>query len=179
MATVSNNTAATYAGYSNNDFAEIGAGILNPNIYSTPEYAASKTQVISPSGALATCVYGSFDIDPNPVILTIKQEFQYNTILALNIRYMDTSTRKALFKYVIDSNRARIQSQQTLLVTYDALARKFSNVVPYVTRRYKQQILRVNDSTDKGIVPLVEWPNMVNINSPFEGKYREFARGGS
>ena len=177
MATISNNTSGTYAGYNNDDLAKIGAGVLNPNIYATPEYAESKTQVISPSGALATCVYGSFDLDPNPVILTIKQEFQYNTILAVNIRYMDIPTRKALFKFVIDSNRARIQSQQTLLVTYDSLARKFSNVVPYVTRRYKQQILRVNDSTDKGIVPLVEWPNMVDLKSPFEGKYKEFARG--
>lgn len=178
MATISNNTSGTYAGYSNDDLAKIGAGVINPNIYATPEYAESKTQTISPSGALATCVYGSFDVDPNPVILTIKQEFQYNTILAVNIRYMDVPTRKALFKYVIDSNKARIQSQQTMLVTYDGLARNFPNVVPYVVRRYKQQILRVNDSTDKGIVPLVEWPNMVNLNSPFDGKYKEFSRSG-
>ena len=176
MATISNNTSATYAGY-NGDLAKLSTYFNTPNIYATPEYAKSKDQSISPSGALVTAVYSFFNTDPNPILLTLKQEPSYNTILALNIRYMDVPTRKALFKFVIQSNAARIQSGQTLLVTYDSLARKFSGVVPYVTRRYKQQILRVNDSTDKGVVPLVEWPNMVNLNSPFEGKYKEFARG--
>lgn len=172
MATITTDVDQLYRGY-DGDLAQIGAGILNPGIYATPEYAERKVENLNPSGALATCIYAGFDNDPNPVIMTLKQEFQYNTILAINIRYMNPATRKAMFKIILDSNRARINSQSSLIISYEMLARAMPNVIPYVVRRYKQQLLRVNNSTDKGVVPLVEWPEMIDINSPFENFYQK------
>jgi len=171
MATITTDASQLYRGYDGN-LVQIGAGILNPNIYATPEYAATKVENINPSGALATCVYASFNTDPTPTILTLQHEVAYNTILGINIRYMDSPTRKALFKYILDSNAARIQSKASLIVSWDALNRQFPNVIPYVTRRYKLQLLRLNQQTDRGLVPLVEWPEMVDIDSPFEGFYK-------
>lgn len=173
MATVSPDPSAIYLGYERGDLTDIGAGILNPNIYATPQYAKKKVDSIPPSGGLFTGIYAGFDNDPNPTILTIKQEFQYNTILGINIRYMDSASRKAMFKIILDSNAARIESQSSLIVDWHMLARQMPNVIPYVTRRYKLQLTRINDRTDKGLVPLVEWPNMVDINSPYDGYYKE------
>mgnify|MGYP006439795771 CR=1 FL=1 len=177
MATISNNTTGLYTGYGG-DLQRIGAGIVS-GVYATPEYAEKKVDVISPSGALVDISYNGFELDPSPLILTIKNEPSINCIQAINLRYMDTSTRKALLQFIIQSNAARIQSGQTLLVTYESLARRFSQVVPYVIRRYKHQLTRIIQpkSGGKGVVPLVEWPNMTKLDSPFEGKYKEFARG--
>jgi len=178
MATISTDTTGLYLGY-DGDLQRIGAGILS-GVYASPEYAAKKVDIISPSGALVSISYNGFDVDPNPLILTIKNEPRINCIQAINIRYMDTATRRAMFQYILQSNAARIQSQQSIIITYESLARRFPQVIPYVVRRYKHQLTRIiqPDSGGQGVVPLVEWPDMTKLdNNPFEGKYKEFARG--
>lgn len=177
MATISNNVDSLYLGFEKGDLQKIGAGITNPNVYASKEYAKKKVDVIPPSGGLVQCVYGPHDLDPTPIILTCNTIPAHNLILAINIRYMDVATRKALFKYILQSNSARIQSKQSIVVDWQALRRAFPKVIPYVTRTYKTMMLATLKSVDTPIVPLVEWPSMVDIKSPFEGKYKDFARG--
>lgn len=158
--------AKLYSGYKENQ-AKIGAGMLHPSIYATPEYSETKLDNIL-IGGIADCIYGSFITDPQPLVLTFGVESNYNTVLGMNLRYVPAEIRKGIIKFVLDSNRARIMSNQPLLIDWKMLARAFPQYVPYITRRYKQQLLRVNNQTGRGMVPLVEWPELVNINSPFE-----------
>lgn len=177
MATIANNTENLYQGFEKGDLEKIGAGILNPNIYASPDYARKKVDVIPPSGGLVQCVYGPHDLDPTPIILTCNTIPAHNLILGINIRYMDVQTRKALFQYILKSNAARIQGKQSIVVDWNALRRAFPRVIPYVTRTYKTMMLATLKSVDNPIVPLVEWPTMVDIKSPFDGKYKDFSRG--
>lgn len=161
--------AKLYTGYKDNR-AELGAGMLHPSIYSTPEYTRTKFDNII-IGAISDCIYGSFITDPQPLILALGLEPQYNTIIGINLRYVPSQVRQAIMKFVMDSNQARIMSNQPLVVDWRLLARAFPDYIPYITRRYKQQLLRVNNQTGKGVVPLVEWPELINISSPFETQF--------
>lgn len=172
MATVSNAMDAykkMYSGYNDNQ-ATLGAGMLHPSIYSTPDYEKTKIEQII-IGGITDCIYGSFITDPQPLILAIGLESKYNTILGLNLRYVPSKVRQAIIKLVLDSNKARIIANQPMLIDWKMLSQAFPNYVPYIVRRYKQQLLRVNNQTGRGAVPLLEWPELVNINSPFEGQY--------
>lgn len=161
--------AKLYSGYDDNR-AKLGAGLLHPSIYKTPNYEKSKIDHIV-VGGVSDCIYGSFITDPQPLILALGLESQYNTIIGLNLRYVPSEVRRGILKLVLDSNQARIISNQPLIVDWRMLAKAFPQFVPFITRRYKQQLLRVNNQTGKGVVPLLEWPELVNINSPFENQF--------
>lgn len=161
--------AKLYSGYEENR-AKIGAGLLHPSIYKTPNYEKTKIDHIV-VGGISDCIYGSFITDPQPLILALGLEPAYNTIIGLNLRYIPPTVRQGIIKMVLDSNQMRIISNQPLLVDWKMLARAFPQYVPFITRRYKQQLLRVNNQTGKGVVPLLEWPELVNISSPFENEF--------
>lgn len=174
MATISkamDDYSKLYTGYQENR-ATLGAGMLHPRIYSTPAYARTKIDHLV-IGGISDCIYGSFITDPQPLILALGLEPQYNTIIGLNLRYVPAEVRQGIIKFVLDTNQARIISNQPLVVDWRLLAKAFPQYVPYITRRYKQQLLRVNNQTGKGVVPLLEWPELVNINSPFETQFAQ------
>jgi len=177
MTTITSNfnkdVAAMYDGYKENR-QKIGLGLINPNIYATPDYQEKKISSII-LGGISDVLYIGFDTDPTPLVLPFVFESAYNTVLAFNIRYIPPPIRKALLKYVLDTNVARIQSNQPILIDYQSTARAIPEVKGIV-RRYKIVGLRVNDATGMGTVPLVEWPNLINLHSPFQQIYRKGMR---
>lgn len=162
-----------YDGYKENR-QQVGLGLINPNIYHSPDYQEKKINSII-LGGISDCIYVGFFEDPNPIILTFTFESAYNTILGFNIRYIPPPIRKALLKYVLDTNVARIQSNQPILIDYQSTARAIPEVKGIV-RRYKIVGLRVNDATGMGTVPLVEWPNLINLQSPVQHIYKKGIR---
>jgi len=106
-----------YSGYNSQ---RVGMGLINPNIYSTPEYQKKKIQNIV-IGGISDIVYSGMEHDTMPTILTIVHENSYNTILAYNLNYIPQQLRQAILKFVLDSNAARIKSNQPLIVDYHAI----------------------------------------------------------
>lgn len=160
--TVGADVAAQYDGYNSQ---EVGLG-LQTGMYATPQYARKKIQNLV-LGGLSRITYAGWDTDRSPVILTLKFEPSYQTVLGLNIRYMPERLRRALLKYVLDTNAARIQSNQPMLIDYNSLKRSVPNIAGIV-RRYKVLGVRVDET-----IPLVEWPNVVKEKSPHESVYRQ------
>jgi hypothetical protein len=173
MTTITSNfnkdVAAVYDGFKENR-QKVGLGLINPNIYATPDYQEKKISNII-VGGISDCIYSGFERDPTPLILTFAFESAYNTILGFNIRYIPPPIRKALLKYVIDTNVVRIQSNQPMLIDYHSTVRAIPEVRGIV-RRYKIVGLRVNNATGMGTVPLIEWPNLINLQSPVQHIYK-------
>ena len=174
MTTITSNfnkdVAAMYDGYKENR-QQVGLGLINPNIYHSPEYQEKKINSII-LGGISDCIYAGFDVDPQPLTMVFKFESAYNTVLGFNLRYIPPPIRKAFLKYVLDTNVARIQSNQPILVDYQSVARAIPEMKGTV-RRYKIVGLRVNDATGMGTVPLVKWPELINLQSPFQSIYRK------
>lgn len=168
MATVSQTITpdliAMYTGYDQNRQA-VGAGLINPNIYATPEYQEKKINSVI-IGGISKVVYSAFDTDPMPTVLVVGFEPAYQTILGINLRYIPQRTRQAILKFVIDSNQARIRANQPLVIDWRSLSRVVPDV-QYITRRYKVVLLGVRET-----VPLVEWPNIITERSPYENHYQ-------
>lgn len=154
-----------YSGFSQNQ-QEVGAGLIAPNIYATPDYAERKIRSI-PIGGVSDIIYSAADYDPTPTVLVIAFEPAYQTIIGLNLRYVPQRDRQAILKFVIDSNRARILSNQPMLIDWASLSRAVPRV-KYITRRYKIVLVGLRKT-----YPLVEWPNVVKESSPYESHWRE------
>lgn len=174
ISTAMKDYAELYKGYEENR-TRIGAGLLHPSIYKTPGYERTKLENIM-LGSVTDCIYGSFITDPQPLVLALSLRADINCIMGLNLRYVPSEVRQQILKFVIDSNQARILANKPLMVDWRMLAKAFPSYVPYITRLYKQQLLRVNAQTGKGVVPLIEWPELAKISSPFEGHYKSQQR---
>lgn len=166
MATITTSIGKEYLdSYEGYDSKEVGIGLSNPNIYKTPGYDKKKIQSLA-IGLLSECVYSGFDHDPQPMILPIVHESQYNTILALNLHYVPQKYRQAIMKFVLESNASRIRNKQSIIVDYSSLKRAIP-IVQFITRRYKQTGLRVIQTYQ-----LNEIPEAIKGSGRFDNHYK-------
>jgi hypothetical protein len=167
MATITTSIGKEYLdSYEGYDSKQVGIGLSNPNIYKTPGYDKKKIQSLA-IGLLSEAVYSGFDHDPTPLVLPIKYESQYNTILALNLHYVPQKYRQAIMKFVLESNASRIRNNQSILVDYNSLKRAIP-VAQFIIRRYKQTGLRVVETYQ-----LNEIPNAIKGSSRFDNHYKK------
>lgn len=166
ISTVGKDVAELYSGY---DAQQVGMGLINPNIYATPDYQGKKVQNLV-LGGISRIVYAGMEHDNSPLILTMAFESPYQTILAFNLRYVPSQIRRAILKFVLEANRNRIKSNQPILVDYHALKRAVPQSTAIV-RRYKNVGIHVRET-----LPLVEWPKVIEEQSPFQGHYKQFMR---
>lgn len=154
--------AEMYSGY---DQQEVGLGLINPNIYASPEYQGKKVRNVV-LGGLHRLVYAGMEHDPRPLYMPMIYEPRYNTLLGINYHYIPPQARKAAFKFILDSNVARIRSNQPIIVDYQNLKRAAPQVRGAV-RRYK-----VVGIGGVQMIPLVEWPEVINESSGWENHWR-------
>lgn len=158
----------TYDAY---DSTRVGAGLINPDIYRTPGYSKKKIQTLI-LGGLSRIVYSAYEVSPMPLILSMGVEPQYNTVLGINLLYVPIRYRQAILKFVLDSNAARIRGNLPILVDYPSLKRAIPEV-RYIVRRYKQVLIRVDET-----YPLVEWPNVIKkAENTYQNTYRLIKEG--
>lgn len=155
--------------YSGADLSKIGLGLANPNIYATPDYQKKKIDSLA-IGLISNITYAGAEHDRMPLILPIVHESSYNTILAYNLNYIPSHVRRAIVKFIIDSNAARIRSNQPLMVDYHAVKRAVKES-QYIVRRYKQVGINLIET-----YPLVEIPNIIDEQSRWSNHYRVLAR---
>lgn len=155
-----------YSGY---DQQKVGLGLIQPNIFATPAYQKKKISNIV-IGGISRVIYSGVEHDLKPLILTMAYEPQYSTILAYNLHYITPKFRQAILKFVLDSNVARIKTNQPIMVDYYAMKRMIPES-QYIVRRYKVVGLNVRET-----IQLVEWPNVVKESSGWELHYRQRKR---
>jgi len=156
-----------YDGYNSQ---QVGMGLLDPSIYATPQYKKKKTQNIA-IGLLSYITYGGSENDRSPLILPMIYETQYNTLLAYNLNYATPVIRKAMLKFVLDSNAARIKSNLPILVDYHAMKRAIPDT-QFLVRRYKVVGISVQDTPT-----LSEWATIAAERSRYDGFYLNFKSG--
>lgn len=161
---LSKDTADLYRGYNQQ---EVGLGLINPNIYATKEYGQKKVKNLV-IGGVSRIVYAGFEVDPQPLILVMGYEPRYNTVISINLHYISPTARRNALKFVLDSNIARIRSQQPILVDYYGLKRAVPPTRGAV-RRYKVVGIA---PVRGGTIPLVEWPTIIPEISGFENHWR-------
>ncbi len=165
MATITTAISSDYLqAYDGYNQQKVGIGLQTGN-YASPEYAKKKIQNLA-IGLLSECVYSGFEVDPTPLMLPIAYEGAYNTILALNLHYVPESYRRAIMKFILDSNAARIRANQSMIVDWHALKRAIP-IVQYITRRYKTIGIRVKET-----FALNDVPKAINQSSPYSNHYR-------
>lgn len=164
MAIISNNIKDYAAAYDGYDRQAVGIG-LQTGTYATPAYQDRKIQNLA-IGLISSVVYSGMEHDPNPLIMPMFYESAYNTIMAYNLHYVPEPHRRAIVKYVLDSNAARIQNNQPMLVDYNSLKRAIP-ISQYIVRRYKTIGLRVIDTYQ-----LVEFPDAIDGVNPWQEHYR-------
>ena len=165
MATTSNNKKNWVDVYDGFDTKLVGAGLIDPSIYSDPLYAKKKTQTLL-IGGMNQITYGFWDNDMSPLIITIGYEPNYNTILAYNLHYVPEKVRHAMVQFIIKSNLKRIKKGQPLIVDYN----KMKRVIPVsaqIVRRYKVVGIRVVDT-----IPLTAWGHAIRGNNKWSGHYK-------
>lgn len=153
-----------YDGY---DSQKVGIGLMQPDVYKTPGYSKKKIQNLA-IGLLSSISYSGFEHDRSPLIIPIAHESAYNTILAINLRYVPLTHRKAVMKFLLESNAARIKSNQPIMIDWHSLARTVPSI-RYATRRYKQVGIRVVETYN-----LNEIPNAIKEKSSWENHYKLF-----
>lgn len=121
-----------YDGY---DSHQVGIGLITPNIYATPSYQKTKIQNLA-IGLISEITYSGSEHDRMPLIVPIVHESAYNTILAYNLHYVPEVYRRAIMRFILMSNDARIRNNQPLMIDYHALKRAVP-VSQYIVRRYK------------------------------------------
>lgn len=169
MTTLTSKVASDYLDiYDGYDSEKVGIG-LNTG-YATKSYREKKIQNLM-IGAVSDISYSGWEHDREPLIIPIISEAsRYNTILAFNLRYVPSNIRRAILKYILEANAARIRARQPLMIDYHALKRAIPQVRGIV-RRYKLPGIRVVET-----YPLNEWASLVNIQSPHERMYRTVVR---
>lgn len=166
MATTVQSKSAWLELYDGFPTQDVGAGTIDPDIYSTKGYAKKKVQKIF-IGGLNKIVYAGFEHDFQPLILTIGYEAQYNTILAFNLHYVPLTHRQKVIRYILKSNRTRIRKKLPILVDYPSLIKAVPSLEGAV-RRYKRQLIRVKEA-----VPLVGWGEVIKEPTKWRLHYRE------
>lgn len=151
-----------YTGY---DKQKVGIGLLS-GAYATPEYEKKKIKTMM-IGAITECVYSGMELDPKPAVLALGFEPRYNTIIGLNLNYIPPKIKRAVLKYILDANAARIASNQPLLINYDSLKRAVPQVTAIV-RRYKNFGIRPIETYQ-----LAEWPEFAKKRSRYETVYTD------
>lgn len=142
-------------------FVYTGASQLPYQMYATQEYQKKKTKPLL-IGGINRIVYSGFEQDPTPIILTLAYEPQYNTVLALNLRYLKPRQKKLLLEYILKTNKLRIKQQKPLVIPqWTVLKRKFP-FVKLVIRRFKIITIGVIETP-----PLIAWPEIMKESSPF------------
>lgn len=166
MATIRTGLGKEYLdAYDGYDSQQVGIGLMQPDVYKTPGYSKKKIQSLA-IGLLSSIVYSGYEHDQNPLILPILHESQYNTILAINLRYIPLLHRKAVMKFILESNAARIKSNQSIMIDYHSLKKSVPSI-QYAVRRYKQVGIRVNETYQ-----LNEIPQAINKRSRWENHYK-------
>lgn len=160
---VSKDVADLYTGF---DQREVGIG-LQSGTYASADYAKKKTDKLI-LGSLNNVMYIGFEYDKEPLALPFYVENAYNTVLSYNLHYVPISIRQAMLKYIIDTNIARIQSNQPLMVDYHSLKSAIPESAAIV-RRYKVTGTRVLNT-----IPLRDWPKAIQVRSGWENHYRKF-----
>jgi hypothetical protein len=161
--TVGQDYADMYSGYNQQ---KVGAGLITPDIYSTPQYSKKKIKNLV-MGGISDIMYVSHDIDPNPLVLPFVMETQYSTVLAFNLNYVPPNIRKNILKFVLDSNAARIRANQPIIINYDSVKRAVPQVQGIV-RRYKIVLTRPTKTYQ-----LNEWPEVAKKRSSYQNIYKE------
>lgn len=155
-----------YDGY---DSQQVGLGLINPSIYSTPDYTKKKIQNMA-LGLISEIRYAGFEHDPNPTVLAMAYIPAYNMIMGYNLRYGTQKLRQAMLKYVLDTNAARIKANQPIMIDYHAMKRAIPDS-QYLLRNYKVVGIAVKDTLN-----LNEWVDVVKEKSQFDGFYRRFKK---
>lgn len=163
---ISKDYLAAYSGY---DQQQVGLGLLNPNIYATPAYKKKKIQNMA-LGLISDIRYAGFEHDPNPKVLTIAYIPQYNMVIGYNLRYGTPKLRQAMMKFVLETNAARIKSNQPIMIDYHAMRRAIPDS-QYLVRNYKVVGIAVNNTFN-----LNEWVNIAKEKSKFDGYYVKFKK---
>lgn len=161
--TVGQDYADMYSGYNQQ---KVGAGLITPDIYSTPEYSKKKIKNLV-MGGISEVVYSGFETDRSPKLLSFAYETKFNTVLAFNLNYVPPNIRKNILKFVLDSNAARIKSNQPIIINYDSLKRAVPQVQGIV-RRYKVVLLRPTKTYQ-----LNEWPEVAKQRSKWQDIYKQ------
>lgn len=151
-----------YDGY---DSKTVGLGGIDPNIYYSKRYAKKKQQKIL-IGALQRIIYSGFEHDVQPLIIPMRYEAAYGTMLCYNLHYIPIRFRKIMIKLILDQNKARIKKNQPLFIDYYYLKRVFP-VTSLIVRRYKVVGMRVVDR-----YKLSEWDSVINEPSKWASHYR-------
>ena len=162
-----------YANYTGFDAVKVGAGLANPDIYATKAYSKTKVKDLL-LGVLAKVNYIAHQYDPQPLILPIKHESAYNTILAMNLHYVGLRQRTNILKVLLDANNARIKSNLPIMVDIETITRMIPES-KYIIRRYKQILIGMGQ--DGGSIPLTEWENVIQEKSKWESHWRDVKTG--
>ena len=158
--TVGKELADLYSGFTLQD-----VGIGTTGTYSTPQYNKKKTDKLL-IGGLSEILYQGFEHDVRPLALTMTHESAYNTVLAYNLHYLPLNVRQEIIKVVLQSNIARIQSNQPLIIDYYDLKRRVPES-QYIVRRYKITGTRV-----LAAIPLSDWDKAIRRKSGWENHWR-------
>jgi hypothetical protein len=158
-----------YSGY---DQQKVGLGVIEPNIYASPSYQKKKIKNLV-IGGISEVRYSGFEHDPNPLILTMGYNPNYNVAVVLNLNYCPAVMKKAILKFVLDTNAARIKSNLPIMVDYQSLKRAVPDV-QYIVRYYKIVGVNVLET-----IPLVEWPEVIKTRSKWNNHYQMIKEGRS
>ena len=153
--------------YNAGDPVEVGAGLSNPNIYASDAYAQKKIKKIL-LGSLCEWSYGGAEHDRAPSVLVFSNGMvpAYNVVMGINLNYVPPPIRRAIMKFVIESNAQRIRNDQPMIVTYDMLKNKFKEVRA-ITRMYKQILIG-----NPEVIPLSEWQRVARETGRWNNHYK-------
>jgi hypothetical protein len=166
MATTSNNRKNWKEIYDGFDTKAVGAGTLDPRIYSNNRYARKKTQKLI-IGGMNLITYAGWDHDASPLILTLHYIPAYNVILAYNLHYVPERTRHAMIQFIIKTNIRRIKKGQPIVIDYHQMKRAIPQSAKIV-RMYKVPLIRVVET-----VPLIGWGSAIRGNSRWADHYKK------
>lgn len=140
----------TYKGF---DVLKVGAG-TDSSMYARDAYAKKKIQTLLMNG-MSKIIYSGYDHQPDPLFIPMFLEPQYNVVTGLNLGYVPLQLRRAIVKYMLTSNEARIKSGAPMLSDWHSMKRAIPEI-SYITRRYKLTLIRVQET-----FPLMEWESAI------------------
>jgi len=152
--------------YTGFDSKEVGAGTINPNIYSNPDYAKKKTSTLL-IGGLSQISYGGWEHDTAPLILTMHYVAAYNVLLAMNLHYVPEKIRHQIVQYILKTNKNRIKSNQPIIIDYNNMKRAIP-VTSAIVRMYKLPLIRVIET-----YPLQAWGVAIDGKSKWDSHFKK------
>lgn len=171
MPTISSSISKDYLDmYSGYNHQSVGLGMIEPNAYASKAYQKTKIKSML-IGGISRIIYAGMEHDREPLVLAMKYIPQYNVVLGYNLHYCPQKLRQAILKYVLDSNVARIKSNQPIIVDYNALKRAIPDS-QYIVRMYKVVGINVLET-----IPLMEWPEVVKDKTKWSNHYQMIKEG--